>query len=74
MSKDVWVRIPPGAPIIFLKLKRKREKMKVGDLIKELMKFDTDKVVKIASDEDGQKELDILEIDQNHEDGGPLIV
>ena len=65
---------PTGGTYYIFKAQEKARKMKVGDLIKELMKFDTDKVVKIASDEDGQKELDILEIDQNHEDGGPLIV
>ena len=48
--------------------------MTVGDLIIELMEFDTDKVVKVASKEDGQEELDISQIDQNHTDGGPLIV
>lgn len=48
--------------------------MTVGELIIELMEFDTDKTVKIASTEDGQEELDILQIDQNHTDGGPLIV
>ena len=48
--------------------------MTVGDLIIELMEFDTDKIVKIASTEDGQEELDISQIDKNHEDGGPLII
>lgn len=48
--------------------------MTVGELIIEFMEFDTDKIVKIASTEDGQEELDILQIDQNHTDGGPLIV
>jgi len=48
--------------------------MTVGDLIVELMKFHNDKIVKIASTEDGQDELDILQINKNHEDGGPLII
>ena len=48
--------------------------MTVGDLIIELMEFDTDKIVKIASIEDGQEELDISQINRNHENGGPLII
>ena len=48
--------------------------MTVGDLIIELMEFNTDKIVKIASTENGQEELDISQIDKNHEDGGPLII
>ena len=48
--------------------------MTVGDLIVELMQFHNDKIVKIASDEYGQEELDISQISKNHEDDGPLII
>ena len=48
--------------------------MTVGDLIIELMEFDTAKNVKVALTDDGQEELNISRIDKNHEDGGPLII
>lgn len=48
--------------------------MTVGELIIELMEFDTDKIVKIASTENGSDELDIQQIGKNHEDSGPLII
>lgn len=51
--------------------------MTVGDLIIELMKFDTNKIVKLGSTEfteNGPEEFDIIQIDKNREDGGPLII
>lgn len=68
MSKDVRVRISPGAPVELEIV------MTVGELIDKLQQFDRNKIVKIVSDEDGLVEFDIIEIAHNHYDDGPLII
>ena len=68
MSKDVRVRISPGAPIELEII------MTVGELIEKLQQFDQNKIVKTVSDEYGQVEFDIIEIAHNHYDDGPLII